>query len=156
MSNNPLNSSTPDDVPPAPVDLSPFDDEYKAVEPADIDDLPDGRYQLRVQSVKLDYSQKGDPMLKWDLVVLAGPHANRHIFKNAVITQASLPLVKASLQTLGLVLERFSDLPHRLDELLNLTLEVSKRTKGEYANVYFKKLIQSPTGDAGVPDRVPF
>ncbi len=155
MADTPFDPPAPYDA-PAPLDLSAFDEEYDAVEPADNDEVPDGKYQVRVQRVKLDRSQKGDPMLKWDLVVLSGQHANRHIFKNAVITQASLPFVKGDLKTLGLEVPRFSELPHHLDELLDLTLEVTKRTKGEYSNVYFNKRIQVPAGAAPAEGATPF
>jgi len=154
MPETPFDPNTPYGA--TPVDLSTFDEEYDAAEPADTDEVPDGKYQVRVQRVKLDRSQKGDPMLKWDLVVLSGQHANRHIFKNAVITQASLPFVKGDLKTLGLETLRFSELPQHLEELLDLTLEVTKRTKGEYANVYFNKRIQVPAGEAVPSDNVPF
>lgn len=155
MADTPFDPPAPYDA-PAPLDLSAFDEEYDAVEPADNDEVPDGKYQVRVQRVKLDRSQKGDPMLKWDLVVLSGQHANRHVFKNAVITQASLPFVKGDLKTLGLEVPRFSELPRHLDELLDLTLEVTKRTKGEYTNVYFNKRIQVPAGAPVAPSATPF
>ncbi|MBU0616547.1 MAG: DUF669 domain-containing protein [Planctomycetes bacterium] len=140
----------------APPDLSAFDEEYNTVDPADNDEVPDGKYQVRVQRVKLERSQKGDPMLKWDLVVLSGPHANRHIFKNAVITQASLKFVKADLKTLGLELPRFSELPNHLQQLLDHALEVTKRTKDEYTNVYFNKRIQVPAGEPIPEGDIPF
>lgn len=124
------------------VDLSSFDDEFATVEAPSQDEVPDGKYQVRIESVRLDYSQKGDPMIKWDLIVLSGSQAGRHVFKNSIITTASLPYVKADLKTLGLVLTKFSDLERRLQELLDLTLEVTKRTKGEYSNVYFNRRIQ--------------
>lgn len=142
-----------------PVDLAAFDDDFAQTEAADFEDVPDGKYQVRIQSVRLGESQKGDPMLKWDLVVISGTHAGRHIFKNAVITNASLPFIKGDLETLGLRLARFSDLPNHLDSLLDLTLEVTRRTKGEYANVYFNRLIQVPAGDAPFEpsrDSIPF
>lgn len=139
-----------------PPDLSGFDDEYDAVPPADNDEVPDGKYQARVHAVKLDRSQMGDPMLKWDLLVLSGPHAGRHIFKNAVITQASLPFVKGDLKTLGLDLPKLSELPHHLDQLLDLALELTKRTKGEYTNVYFNKRIQVPAGEVAARGDAPF
>jgi hypothetical protein len=140
----------------APIDLSTFDDDYGTVQPADSDEVPDGKYQIRVQAVRLDRSQKGDPMLKWDLVVLSGAHANRHIFKNAVITQASLPFVKGDLKTLGLELPKLSELPNHLEALLDQTLEVTKRTRGEFTNVYFNKRIQVPAGEAQPGGPVPF
>lgn len=146
-------AASPYGVPP---DLSVFDNEYDTVQPADNDEVPDGKYQARVHAVRLDRSQKGDPMLKWDLVVLSGQHASRHIFKNAVITQASLKFVKADLKTLGLELPRFSELPNHLEKLLDHALEVTKRTKDEYTNVYFNKRIQVPAGEPSAGGDVPF
>jgi len=139
------------------VDLSAFDDEFTSAEAPNFDEVPDGKYQARIDSVRLDRSQKGDPMIKWDLIVIAGPHAGRHVFKNSVITPAALPFVKGDLKTLGMQLERFSDLSHRLTELLDLTLEITKRTRDEFTNVYFNKRIQiagsspPPPASSGVP-----
>lgn len=133
------------------ADLSSFDDDYAGVEAPSYEEVPDGKYQVRVQRVEMGASQKGDPMLKWDLVVISGPQAERHIFKNSVITHASLPFVKGDLQTLGLELPKFSELPNHLDQLLDQTLEVTKRTKGEYTNVYFNRRLNVPGGDAPPP-----
>lgn len=125
-----------------PADLSAFDDDYEEAEAPSAGDVPDGKYQVRVHRVDLSRSQAGDPMLKWDLLVLSGPHADRHIFKNSVITRKSLPFVKGDLLTLGVELPRFSELPDHLDSLLDKTLEVNQRTKGEYTNVYFNRRIE--------------
>ena len=124
------------------VDLTAFDDEFNTAEAPSQDEVPDGKYQVRIDSVRLEHSQKGDPMIKWDLIVLSGSQAGRHIFKNSVITAASLPFVKGDLKTVGLALTKFSELEGRLEELLDATLELTKRTKGEYANVYFNRRIQ--------------
>ena len=124
------------------VDLTAFDDEFNTAEAPSQDEVPDGKYQVRIDSVRLEHSQKGDPMIKWDLIVLSGSQAGRHIFKNSVITAASLPFVKGDLKTVGLALTKFSELEGRLEELLDVTLELTKRTKGEYANVYFNRRIQ--------------
>jgi hypothetical protein len=149
----PIDLNTPCATPP---DLHEFDDAFNAAEPAVNGEIPDGRYPVRVNDVTLDRSQKGAPMLTWDLVVLSGPHAHRHIFKNAVISKASLSLVKGNLELLGLKLERFSQLPQRLSELAGRTLEISKRAKDEYTNVYFNKRIEAPVGTPGRSDNVPF
>ncbi len=135
------------------VDLTAFDEDYEQAEAPDFEEVPDGKYQVRVLKAQLGESRKGDPMLKWDLVVLSGPHAGRHIFKNAVITRDSIPFVKGDLKTLGLALTRFSDLPAHLEELLDKTVEITKRTKGEFTNVYFNRLIELPEGisDAAAP-----
>ena len=136
----------------APADLSVFDEDYNEVEAPNYGDLPDGKYQVRVDRVEMSQSQAGDPMLKWDFVVLSGPHAGRHLFKNAVITHKSLPFVKGDLQTLDVQLAKFSDLPSHLDALLDQTLEVTQRTKGEYTNVYLNRRISVPFGAAGESD----
>jgi hypothetical protein len=139
------------------TDLSAFDDEYKDAEVPSYEEVPDGKYQVRVHRVELGTSQAGDPMLKWDLVVMSGQHAGRHIFKNAVITHKSLPFVKGDLHTLGVQLPRFSELPNHLDALLDQTLEITKRTKGDYSNVYFNRRLEglSAAGFDGLPSDEP-
>ena len=124
------------------ADLSAYDAEFDAAQAPDMEEVPDGKYQIRVNSVKLAQSQKGNPMIKWDLIVISGQYTDRHIFKNSVITAASLPFVKGDLETLWLSLTKFSDLPNHLESLLDLNVEVTKRTKGEYTNVYFNKRLQ--------------
>ena len=57
------------------VDLSDFDDDFSSAEAPSFDEVPDGKYQARIETVRLDRSQKGDPMIRWDLVVIAGQHA---------------------------------------------------------------------------------
>jgi len=151
MTQTPSAFDEPSRIPLDPADagqsgLAAFDQDYQKAEPPDFDEVPDGKYQVRIATVRLGESQKHDPMLKWDLVILSGPLAGRHLFKNAVITQASLPFVKGDLKVLGLALGKFSDLPGRLPELLDKTLQVTKRTKDEFANVYFNKVIAIPAG----------
>ena len=126
----------------AQVDLTSFDAEFDSAEAPSQEEVPDGKYQVRIETVRLEHSQKGDPMIKWDLQVVSGSQAGRHIFKNSVITQASLPYVKGDLKTLGIELAKFSALAGRLEELLDVTLEVTKRTRGDYSNVYFNRRIQ--------------
>jgi len=140
------------------VDLSSFDDEFATAQSPEYDEVPDGKYHARIESVRLETSQKGDPMIKFDLEVLSGSHAGRHIFKNSVITQASLPYVKGDLRTLGLELSKFSELSGRLDELLDVTLEITKRTRGDYSNVYFNRRIRlASTSNGEVPPKdIPF
>ena len=136
------------------VDLTAFDDEFNTAEAPTQEEVPDGKYQVRIDSVRLEHSQKGDPMIKWDLVVLSGSQAGRRVFKNSVITAASLPYVKGDLKTVGLVLTKFSELAGRLEELLDVTLELTKRTKGDYSNVYFNRRIQIPVVTSNRVDSV--
>jgi hypothetical protein len=141
------------------IDLSNFDDDFSSAEAPSFDEVPDSKYQVRIDAVRLDHSQRGDPMIKWDLLVIAGQHQGRHIFKNSVITPAALPYVKGDLKTVGLQLAKFSDLSARLEDLLNVNLEITKRTRGDYTNVYFNKRIEIAGGNSqplGDDDSVPF
>jgi hypothetical protein len=140
------------------VDLTSFDDEFDTAEATSQEEVPDGKYQVRIETVRLEHSQKGDPMIKWDLQVVSGSQAGRHIFKNSVITQASLPYVKGDLKTLGIELAKFSALAGRLEELLDVTLEVTKRTRGDYTNVYFNRRIKiaAAASSARIESDAPF
>ncbi len=136
--------------------LDAFDEEYAHAEAPAFDEVPDGKYQIRIHAARMSTSQKGDPMIKWDLVIISGPLAGRHIFKNGVITQASLPFVKGDLKTLSVQLAKFSDLPNHLGEVLDKKLQVTKRTKDEYANVYFNKILTIPAGGGLEGEPTPF
>lgn len=154
---DPFAPGAPQPSDPSHVDLSAYDADFEMAEAPEMEEVPDGKYQVRIEAVKLAQSQKDDPMIKWDLVVISGQHASRHIFKNSVITPASLPFVKGDLKTLGLSLAKFSDLPNHLESLLDVKLEVTKRTKGEYTNVYFNKRIEIGPGPAApAADSIPF
>lgn len=158
-STDPFNPETT--VAPAPaalaIDLSQFDAEYEKTQAAESSDAPDGKYQVRIQALRLNKSQSGNPMLQYDLTVISGSHEGRHIFKNAVITPASMPFFKADLKVLGVELSKLSDLPNHLDAMLDLVLEVTKRTKGEHSNVYFNKRLQVPAVESAVPSgKIPF
>jgi len=118
--------------------------------------VPDCKYQVRIEAARLTESTKGDPMIKWDLVVISGQHAGRHIFKNSVITSASLPFVKGDLKVLGVELPKFSDLPGYLEGVLDKKLQVTKRTREEFTNVYFNRLLDVPSGEGLEGEPAPF
>ena len=129
------------------IDLSQFDVPYRteeAAERSDHDSVPDGKYQVNVEKVELaEAHTSGNPMLKWTLRVIAPQCVNRLIWRNSVITQKTLKYVKSDLQLCGLVLERLSDLPNHLRRLLDVKLEVTKKTKGENENIFFNRRIEN-------------
>lgn len=132
-------------------DLTAFDDQYAAAEPTKFSEVPDGKYQVRVQTARLDKSRKGDPLLKWDLVVVSGSCAGQHIFKYSVIRPTTLSFVKGDLECIGLRLTKFSDLAELLPGALDKTLEVRKKKRGDFTDVYFERLITLPAGVAPPP-----
>jgi hypothetical protein len=83
----------------------------------------------------------GNPMLKWTLRVLAPRYVNRLMWRNSVFTPNTLKFVKTDLHICGLDLEKLSDLPRNLSKLLDVKLEVTKKTKGDNENIYFNSRI---------------
>jgi hypothetical protein len=129
------------------IDLSQFDDEYRneeAAERGEFESVPDGKYQVAVEKVELTEAQSsGNPMLKWTLRVIAPKFVNRLIWRNSVITHNTLKYVKTDLHTCGLELDRLSDLQKNLKKLLDVKLEVTKKTKGDNENIFFNRRIEN-------------
>jgi hypothetical protein len=145
------------------IDLAQFDDDFQSEateERGDFESVPDGTYQVAVEKVELTQSSTGNPMLKWTLRILAPRFANRFLWRNSVFTHNTLKYVKTDLHLCGLDLDKLSELPKHLDKLLDVKLEVTKKTKGENENIYFNRRIetaasanryQREAGDALVP-----
>ena len=145
------------------IDLAQFDDDFQTeatAERGDFESVPDGKYQVAVEKVELTQSSTGNPMLKWTLRILAPRFANRFLWRNSVFTHNTLKYVKTDLHLCGLDLEKLSELPKHLDKLLDVKLEVTKKTKGDNENIYFNRRIetaasanryQREAGDALVP-----
>ena len=142
------------------IDLAQFDDDYTAaeVETREFDELPDGKYQVFVHKVELTKAHtSGNPMLKWTLKVLSGPFEGRLLWRNNVIaSRDNVRFLKTDLHVCGLDLVKLSDLPTNLEALLDVKLEVTKKTKGENTNVYFNRRIvlasdSAPGSDAFTP-----
>lgn len=146
------------------IDLTQFDDDFRSEIPAersDTESVPDGKYQVAVEKVEItEAHSSGNPMLKWTLRILAPRHVNRLLWRNSVFTANTLKYVKTDLQICGLNLEKLSDLPRHLSKLLDVKLEITKKTKGGNENIYFNSRIASEktpgkfreeAGDALVP-----
>ncbi len=133
------------------IDLSQFDDDYESaeVEDREFEPVPDGKYQVKVDRVEIARAKSsGNPMLKWTLKILAPTHAGRLLWRNNVMaSKENIKWLKNDLHVCGLEIEKLSELPERLDDLLDLTLEVTKRTRGENENIYLNRRIEIDAGD---------
>jgi hypothetical protein len=127
------------------LDLAKFDDDFAQaeVEDREFEPIPDGKYQVNVERVELTRAQtSGNPMLKWTLRVIAPRFQGRLLWRNNVMaTRENIKWLKTDLHTCGLDLDKLSELPNNLDKLLNVKIEVTKRTRGENENVYFNRRI---------------
>ncbi len=103
-------------------------------------------------------------MIKFDLEVLSGSHAGRHIFKNSVITQASIPLCEGRSEDLGLELSKFSELSGRLEELLDVpwksrsgrAVTTPMSTSIDAFETRLHRMAKSPLGDMPFVDSLWF
>lgn len=150
------------------MDLAQFDDDFVSadVEEKDFEPVPDGKYQVKVDRVELTRSEtSGNPMLKWALKILGSKHKGRLLWRNNVIaSKDNVKWLKQDLYTCGLQMEKLSDLPGKLESLLDVGLEVTKRTKNEFENIYFNRRIvlsgedtsSEPSADHDVNDMIPF
>ncbi len=129
------------------VDLAQFDDDFaEAPVEKKFEEPPDGKYQVLVDRVEMARSkQTGSPMLKWQLKILGPRCMGRYLFRNNVIASPeNVKWLKSDLATCGMDVAglKLSELPHRLGELLDVTLEVQKKTNGEFVNVYLNRRIE--------------
>jgi len=149
------------------MDLAQFDDDFVSadVEEKDFEAVPDGKYQVKVNRVELTRSEtSGNPMLKWALKILGPTHKGRLLWRNNVIaSKDNVKWLKQDLYTCGLQMDKLSDLPGKLETLLDVGLEVTKRTKNEFENIYFNRRIVLSDEDAAAPsaghdvdDMIPF
>lgn len=121
--------------------------------------LPDGKYRVVVERLELTTAKNsGQPMLKWWLRVSGGQFDHRLLFKNRVISDATLEWVRKEMLVCGLELTPFSSLPNRLGELVGATLAISKVTKNGYENIYINRRLtpQQETEIAELEDALPF
>lgn len=146
------------------LDLAQFDDAFETaeVEDREYEKVPDGKYQVNVERVELTRAKtSGNPMLKWTLRILAPTHKGRMLWRNNVmVSSMNIKWLKQDLYTCGLQLAKLSDLPGYLEQLLNIKLEVTKRTHGENENIYFNRRIvladDPPIQGGAMEDMIPF
>lgn len=81
-------------------------------------------------------------MLKWTMKILGPRCAGRLLWRNNVMaSKENMKWLKTDLHTCGLQIEKLSDLPARLGDLLDVKLEVTKRTKDGSENIYLNRRI---------------
>lgn len=142
-------------------DLSEYDNVWgttKAPE-SNTEEVPDGKYLATIDRVEWKESKNGNRYLSWGLKVTEGQHTGRYVWKRSMLNNAqSLGFLKKDLETIGLHLEKLSDL--NLELLLNLPVNIAKKTTpsktgGEpFSNVYITNVVGM---SAGKPEKeIPF
>ena len=124
------------------IDLSHLDEEFTQTEvpEKEFTPIPDGKYQVTVERVEIVAAQStGNPMLKWTFRILGPTFKDRLLWKNSVLISGLMEYVKRDLQTCGLHLTRISELGNHLNELLDVRLEIVKKTKNGSENIFINK-----------------
>lgn len=140
------------------IDLAQFDNDFAEapLEERDTNPVPDGKYQTVIEKVEITRAQNsGNPMLKWTLRILGPQQRGRLLWRNSVMASSeNLKWLKTDLHICGLDLEKLSDLPINLERLLDVHLEIVKRTRGENENIYFNRriVIEEAGYDAAAED----
>jgi|LSQX01.3.fsa_nt_gb hypothetical protein len=145
--------------------LKQFDRVWEeAPESAEFDKLPDGKYQVTVEEVRFENAKtSGRLQLAWVFAVISPVNfENRKIFHyRGLDKEESIGWMKKEIYACGLKVEKLSDLPDLLPQLLDRIIEVTLKTKKsngeEFQNCFINKLLSAedlrdmPLGDDDVP-----
>jgi hypothetical protein len=133
------------------IDLAHFDEEFAnaPIEEREFENVPDGKYRVAVDKVELTTAKSsGNAMLKWTLRILGPRYAGRLLWRhNVLVTRENVRWLKQDLHVCGLDLVKLSELREHLAQLLDVQLEVTKKTRGENTNIYFNRRLE--TDDLG-------
>ena len=128
-------------------DLAQFDQDFAdaPVEDREFEEVPDGKYQVIVDKVELTVAKSsGNKMLKWTLRILGPRYAGRLLWRhNVMATRENIRWLKTDLHTCGLDLVKLSELPQHLERLLDVHLEITKRTRNDSSSIYLNRRLAS-------------
>jgi hypothetical protein len=123
-------------------DLTEFDEQYARINngPDDYNsDIVDGTYHAVIDEARLTQTVSTNrPIVIWNLRILDPPYTNRRLSKNRVITGKTLGYLKEDFSKCGLMLQKLSDLPSRIEEMSQRHVQIEKRTQNGKANLYFR------------------
>jgi hypothetical protein len=118
-------------------DLSKFDTQFARAPVYDGDDVPTGRYHVRVKDAVLVEVHENEFIFRWELTVVAGPFTGWDFCKGMMIVEKTLHIIKWDLLAVGLKLDNISDLPRHLPSLRGRELEVAIRNQGPIRDIHF-------------------
>lgn len=149
--------------------LSNFDDDFKNAEAAGFDNLPDGKYQGRIEAIRIEPNKKsGELALRIEFEIANGEWQGRKAFYYKTINSNQMPYLKTDLQRLGIDPNPFSKIesyfPGVLDKIVDIQLKTSKPDKdgNTYQNLYINKVVgEAPASSAkpsatNITDNLPF
>jgi Protein of unknown function (DUF669) len=148
-------------------DLSGMDDSFAQAKATD-NEVPGGKFNVIVQKAEIKPTTKNDPRLSLQLKILSGEHAGRMLFMGHMLcpvkneagatdaqkTADRLGRLKRDLSLCGVTIEKLSQLPAALAQLIDVKLAVrhvvkpDERNPGDMnRNVYIDKKLDASTPD---------
>lgn len=119
-----------------------YDNSYGAAEaPSNNVDIPDGKYQMRVERAECKMSKKTNrPMFVLELKIINRDFNGRCVWKNFMLdSETSYPWIKKDLDTLCIPMDKISDLPEMMNAFLDIEVEVALVTKGDNQSIYLNQ-----------------
>ena len=126
-----------------------FDDFEEAFAAAEVpenkkpDEVPNGKYVVRVEKVSFDNSTTGLPLFKTQLRISSGQHKGRVLFMNNCLknkdgktNDIAMKVLKGFFTTCGVKFTTLKDAASKLSELLDTYLEVNKTAQKNDATRY--------------------
>lgn len=106
------------------------------------DNLPDGKYVVRIERAAVEESKAGRPQMVWELVVEEGSYKGRHLWKyNGLDSIDKITWLKQDFFQAGFPVESLNQvqelLPKLLDQYMKITLKTKTNDKGSFQNVFF-------------------
>jgi hypothetical protein len=140
------------------VDLSEYDDQFNEAEEPEFEAIPDGKYQVVVDKAEITKAKtSGNPLLKWTLKILGPTNINRLLWNYHILNNPTgQSWLKKDLKLCDVHLNKLSDLPKNLENLLDIKLEVTVRTRDDSQNVYFNRRLNDNEVLAVKDDDLPF
>lgn len=128
--------------------LSEFDEAYEQAEEVGFTELPDGKYQARIERAAIEPNKKtGELMLVWELVIVTGDYEGKTVRKLNTIRNETLSFIKTDFSRLNVQIEKFSKLESYLPEVLDLIVNIELKhgkanAEGKsYQNIYLNKVV---------------
>jgi hypothetical protein len=125
--------------------LDELDEAYRkaAIPTNDRSPVPDGKYQARVERCCLEMDNQGTPRLKWELVIVVGPQAKRHLFRTVPLLPDWMGTMKSDLARAGATppetlrgVKALVDSGQLLDVVLEVQAKTSTKNGKTYQNIY--------------------
>lgn len=128
--------------------LREFDQGYDVAEEVGFTELPDGKYQARIERAAIEPNKNtSELMLIWEFEVATGEYQGKMVRKRNMIKDETLSFIKTDFSRLNIQLERFSMLEGYLPEALDLIVDIELKhgrpnDEGKsYQNIYINKVV---------------